>query len=180
MSVKALNLSTYNPLSVSRMADGLCRRCGEYRGESTNRQLCVACSVEARAYFKLRYKNALQQEICVTCLTVPKEIRIRCAPCWFKGIAHARTGKRSLWKLLQEKLILQQYQCVYSGRLLVPGKNASLEHVLPVSTHPELRAETSNLIWCDLNVNRAKSAMSYVDFLAMCTDIVQHRKLVCP
>lgn len=74
--------------------------------------------------------------------------------------------------LLLKKLQLQNFECVYTGRQLVPGKNLSLDHILPSSVYPEGLKELDNLVWVDLSCNIAKNNLLPENFLALCEDVV--------
>lgn len=66
----------------------------------------------------------------------------------------------------------QQHRCAYTGHTLTPG-NVSADHFVPVSeggTH-----DIDNIRLVTRDVNRAKGAMPFADFVKMCKDVVaQH------
>ena len=74
---------------------------------------------------------------------------------------------------LKEKLDAQNYCCAYTNEPLVLGKNAQLDHILPVSRFPELRGDLDNVEWVAAKVNHAKNAMTKDEFLAFCKIISQ-------
>jgi hypothetical protein len=61
------------------------------------------------------------------------------------------------------KLEAQEFKCALTGVPLVPGKNASLDHVLPRTKYPELATELTNLIWVDHAVNVMKQNITPED-----------------
>lgn len=63
-------------------------------------------------------------------------------------------------------------KCAYTGRELVPGTNASLDHKIPKALGGTNDLE--NLQWVETNVNRAKNALAEDEFLSMCRAVVQH------
>jgi hypothetical protein len=75
---------------------------------------------------------------------------------------------------LKKKLEGQDYLCPYTGRKLIPGVNASLDHVLPKSRFPELRCEIDNVEWIDLSVNYSKRDMTKDEYIAHCKHIVDY------
>ncbi len=94
----------------------------------------------------------------------------RCQSCIIKQIAGCNLGNRSRWKELVELLERQQYLCVYSGRTLVVGVNASLDHRVAITsggTH-----DLSNLQWVDKQVNYAKQALSHEAFIALVEEVL--------
>lgn len=60
---------------------------------------------------------------------------------------------------LENKLQEQNKKCYYTGLPIDLGKNASLDHIFPSSTHPEKRADIENLVWVDKRINYLKSSM---------------------
>lgn len=71
--------------------------------------------------------------------------------------------------MLLNKLEIQQYQCVYSGRKLILGQNASLDHIIAKSRGGS--ESLDNLQWVDRNVNYMKRALSHDDFLDLVRQI---------
>lgn len=61
------------------------------------------------------------------------------------------------------KLEAQEFKCALTGVPIVPGKNASLDHVLPRTKYPELAAELTNLVWVDHSVNVMKQNITPED-----------------
>jgi hypothetical protein len=57
---------------------------------------------------------------------------------------------------------------------LIPGTNASIDHIKPRNTHPELEFDILNMKWCDLTVNKAKQNLSNEQFIKMCKEVVNH------
>lgn len=82
-------------------------------------------------------------------------------------------GRGSSRKIL-DLLIAQNYTCPYTGRKLVIGVNASIDHINPRSLFPNKVGDLSNLEWVDVDVNRAKGTLSKVEFIVMCNQVAQH------
>ena len=72
---------------------------------------------------------------------------------------------------LKQMLESQGYKCVYTGRRLEIGGNASIDHKIPRSRGGEDVIE--NLQWVDWQVNRAKTDMTHDEFIVMCRLIVR-------
>lgn len=81
-------------------------------------------------------------------------------------------AKNEFATLLLTKLDNQNHHCVYTNRLMVPGINMSLDHILPKSLYPEGFRELNNLVWVDKSCNIAKNNLLPNDFLEMCQDVV--------
>ena len=100
-----------------------------------------------------------------------------CKKHWLMQAA-ARAGLRgfAVWEKIGTLLENQNYTCPYSGRKLVIGENASLDHVNPRSTHPLQIGSIENIEWVDVEVNRAKRTMTRDEFIALCTVIADRAK----
>ena len=88
---------------------------------------------------------------------------------WRSGLR----GRGSSRKIL-DLLIAQNYTCPYTGRKLVIGVNASIDHVDPRSLFPDRVGEIGNLEWVDADINRAKRTLSREEFVAMCKQVAQY------
>lgn len=93
---------------------------------------------------------------------------------WFKnvGVPHGlgnKTGIALLAALWEE----QAGRCAVTGDTLVPGYNASLDHIIPKSKGGT--NERGNLRWVLLSINRMKWDMSHEDFLLMCRRVVREQ-----
>ena len=82
---------------------------------------------------------------------------------WRAGVK----GKES-WVKIKEILERQNYKCPYTGRNLVIGKNASIDHIKPKSLFEDQMGNIENLEWVDIEVNRAKRTLSKDEFIALC------------
>jgi 5-methylcytosine-specific restriction endonuclease McrA len=54
----------------------------------------------------------------------------------------------------------QEHKCYYTGLLLTPGVNATVDHIIPVSSGDNDAYLWTNLVWCDKDVNFMKRSMS--------------------
>lgn len=117
-----------------------------------------------------RYRSkAVSVGRCSRC-KAPAEIGRFCPRHWFNNMAMNHTGERCHGALLKRLWEKQGGRCIYTGELLTPGKNASLDHRIPISrggTHEE-----ENLQWVSLRVNQMKTDMTHDEFLKMCHIVV--------
>lgn len=67
--------------------------------------------------------------------------------------------REALIEHLQDQFVLQEAKCAYTGLQLEPGKNVSVEHIYPRSSHPELACEPTNLVLVDTAINTMKMEM---------------------
>ena len=146
----------------------------------------------AKAYSRKKYANNLEAErqrarekstarvaagVCRSCTSPPAFGSQVCETHWFAHRATQRLGlgPDSIGRGQALKAILeaQNYTCPYSGRKLVPGVNAAVDHIRPHAHHPELRGELSNIQWVDEVVNRMKQDLEHKDFIALCALIAK-------
>jgi len=136
--------------------------------------MCAPCCEITYAYTR-RKREAGE---CFRCSTGGKAIAAGlCLRCWYKKIAadclKARGTKMDRTAdMLQELWDEQNGKCAISGVELIPGDNASLDHIVPRSKGGT--DERSNLRWADWYVNQAKSNMTHEEFVAMCKRVVAH------
>jgi len=98
-----------------------------------------------------------------------------CEEHFFKETAKRFLGSEEGWIELKNIFYSQNQKCYLTGRLLIPGINASIDHVYSQSTHPELQQDITNLRWCDLEVNYSKRKMSIEEFDKLCEDRIKYK-----
>jgi 5-methylcytosine-specific restriction endonuclease McrA len=110
--------------------------------------------------------------VCMSCgrdeLSVRTNEKI-CLSCWFKHTAKNRTGTKKNGALLRTLFEEQQGKCAYTGEVLTPGFNASLDHKIPTSrggTHAR-----ENLQWVTVRINSMKADLTHDEFIALCRQI---------
>lgn len=119
------------------------------------------------------YKKCKDQGLCCSCRKASVYPGItKCRTCWFKLSASRNIGDASRWRELEALLLSQQSRCAYSGRELVIGKNASVEHIQPISKSKNRAVDIENIKWIDSQVNMAKGQLSLHDFIILCKDIL--------
>jgi hypothetical protein len=112
--------------------------------------------------------------VCVMCRRPAVPGIQTCTKHWMCSKANATVGSGAvqtaiaLWKLLAA----QNHRCALTGKILNPGANASIDHVVPVAEKPELAEDLNNVEWVDLKVNLAKGMLSKAEFIQMCRDVV--------
>lgn len=74
----------------------------------------------------------------------------------------------SLADALIDKLYKQRFECYYTGVLLIPGVNASLDHIVPLSK--EGQNTEGNFVWCDSSINRMKQNIEQKEFINRYSD----------
>lgn len=119
------------------------------------------------------YKKCKDQGLCCSCRKAKVYPGItKCRTCWFKLSARRNIGDASRWPELEALLLSQQSRCAYSGRELVIGKNASVEHVTPISKSKSRAVDIANIKWIDSQVNMAKGTLSLHEFILLCKEML--------
>ena len=139
-----------------------------------------------RARSKAKSRRYLAQGFCHNCPTprMPNSTTY-CEKHWFaqraigmvknmKGLHHPASYTVEMGQRLKEKLEKQHYRCPYTGKLLVPGVNASLDHIIPKTQRPDLAGDIDNTEWVDQTVNRMKTDLSRDEFLALIQEILEY------
>lgn len=72
---------------------------------------------------------------------------------------------------MQIKLHNQNYTCPYTGKKLILGLNAQIDHIQPRSRFPELQSNIDNLRWISAVANRAKGSLTHKEFILFCKNI---------
>lgn len=75
---------------------------------------------------------------------------------------------------LINKLKEQNYTCLYSNTLLLPGINASIDHIVPRSKGGS--NDISNLVWVDSSVNRMKANLDLEQFFTDYSSMIAEMK----
>ena len=187
----------YSTLQQQRILAGLCKDCGDPRGEGGTsifcrpcaqqhsvRQACRTAALRAAGNLPVRDKErehgywvAMIQRrrdagLCLDCGNQEATVGERyplCLDCWFQGIAKKRGGSRRNGPMIKAIFEEQQGRCAYTGELLVPGVTASLDHKIPVSRGG--LHERSNLHWVTNRINSMKADLTHEEFVALCSMI---------
>lgn len=186
-----------------QVAEGNCVRCG--RASVKERVLCAACNrkraVAAAALtevcrdcrkpllsgtgrcdackLKLReeYARHVRAGVCVKCRK-PAVAGAFCLDHWLLNLGrpHGLTRKGGGLQLLKELWEGQNGRCAVTGEVLVPGVNASLDHIVPRSRGGS--SDRSNLQWVTSQVNHMKWDLTHEEFVAMCAKVASRHALV--
>lgn len=97
-----------------------------------------------------------------------------CKKHWFIGTSKQRLndGTVGAGRFLEELLVNQNYKCPYTGKILIPGVNCWLDHILPTSRFPELKYNKNNVEWVDKTVNLCKHNRTKEEFIKLCKQVV--------
>ena len=147
---------------------------------------CKECSVKqtqisknkekARLNQRIARKERLENGFCAFCYEKRLENSSYYCEKHFlqdKSKQHLKTTKYD--KELKAILEKQNYKCVYTGEQLVLGLNASVDHIKPQFTNPELYDNINNLQWVTNEVNIMKRNLSEERFLKIITKIYDNK-----
>lgn len=154
-----------------RASRGFCQDCGN--PATQGRAKCDfhnQASNEWRAALSANRKAAGH---CVTCGNPDGGRASKCDRCWFRGVARQTLGSTAQGDAIRAIFLGQNGRCVYTGEVLVPGVNASLDHKIPKSLGGS--NDVGNLQWVTKEVNTAKWDRTEDQFLELCRKIVSHR-----
>lgn len=76
----------------------------------------------------------------------------RCLDCWYGLMALRALGSSKERIKIKEKFDFQEGKCIYSGRKLIPGINASIDHLIPKKRGGGRTLD--NVCWVDLEINK--------------------------
>ena len=158
----------------NKKKNGKCVECGKDRGDNGTKVLCRICADKL-------ISNGIRSEaaydaagVCIECGMERLGATRYCEKHWFKLMSRANTGTTLNADMLKQKLVMQKYKCKYTGIIIQPGINASLDHVKPISAHPELKSDIDNLVWCHITVNEMKRNIEVDEFVKLCTLICEN------
>ena len=117
---------------------------------------------EKRRRQRQREKN-IKIGFCVYCNNKAIPTLKSCFSHWLREKSSFYLGTRTRWKELLDMLESQEYKCPFTGVLLVPGDNASIDHIIPKSKGGT--NDIINLQWVDFKYNTIKNDMSNDEFM---------------
>jgi 5-methylcytosine-specific restriction endonuclease McrA len=155
------------------------RRCRHRTVGQDYMRLSAKHSPEVRRQKAVEYQRRLLQSrrergVCMSCGRHDSSVRqheVICLSCWFKHMAKHNTGTKKDGAMLRDLFEAQQRTCAYTGEVLIPGINASLDHKIPTSRGGTNDRE--NLQWVTARVNSMKSDLTHEEFVALCRHIDQ-------
>ena len=160
---------------ASLRAQGLCLYCRRpLEGKNTAYLRCSNCRAKI-ANQRLKRRNFLREQgLCICGQPIAVGNRV-CEDCWFKEISKGNTGTPKNWLIIKEILLRQNYECAYTGKKLVIGVNASIDHIVPTTKGGNNFIE--NLQWVDIKINRMKNDMSHQEFISTIKLILSRQTL---
>lgn len=145
--------------------NGMCIGCGKEK-ENKKFKKCLKCLKKHCLESKIRQEKAKLNGICRRCLALPKKYDGICEDCWFKIKASMHLNDPTKFLELKELLKKQDFKCVYTGKNIFPGLNASLDHKIPPKKGGTKTLD--NVHWVDLDINYVKRNLSHKEFIDLC------------
>ena len=122
--------------------------------------------------------NQKSKGLCVFCREEKLPDSSLCEKHYFSAVARGNLKNIKMAGDIKDLFYAQDGKCYLTGKSLVLGVNASLDHLEPRSKRDDLVNNIHNLRWCDKDVNRIKRDLSYEDFIKMCKEVLNiHKKI---
>ena len=119
-------------------------------------------------------KQQFQKGLCRVCKEPHLPNQKTCYKHYLSDMARKHLGSTKYWEDLDELFKKQDGKCAISGIPLQIGVNASIDHIKPLSKHPETKNQLTNLQWVESNINRMKSDMEFENFINLISIILKH------
>lgn len=136
------------------------------------RRQCEECLIKGRKAGKKRRKKAKDNGKCIRHIYVDAITGDSCIECWYKDVARNNLKGVDQWQDLKKLLENQGFKCAYSGVILIPGDNASVDHKTPRSRGGLNVIE--NLQWVSKKINSMKGDFTHSEFVELCKIIAQN------
>lgn len=98
-----------------------------------------------------------------------------CEKHWFQYASKDHLGTMKRGNELKSLLERQNYKCAYTGLVLTPAVDASVDHIIALSTDAEQYNKIENLQWVHSDINRMKNNHTEEDFLKYIKLIYENR-----
>lgn len=159
-----------NKRRAALRAKGLCTECGQPVMPGYTR--CERHQKENKQSGINTRQRRLDQGLCARCGNAPRTPSSQmCETCHLKYLAHDLWRERSRWGELKTLLDKQHATCIYSGRALRIGDNASIDHIKPVADGGT--NAIGNLQWTELYINKMKLDRTEGEFVQAIKDIAE-------
>lgn len=122
---------------------------------------------------KKRRKYLVSNNLCQQCGKYPILARNRCEKCFFEAVSTINFHTNKYGQVLHDLLIKQNFKCIYTDEILIPGQNLSLDHIFSRKQYPDLIYDINNVQWVTKLVNSVKNELSHPDFINFCKYIAK-------
>ena len=181
---KKLKLNTDNFYKNKTKSEGFelcCKNCSKRRLAMYYKNKPKKTEEELNSYNVYRNnwrKEQFSKGKCRVCKTSRLEHSVLCEKHYLQEVAIKHLGTASRWEELKTLWDKQLGKCAYSGRKLTMGLNASIDHIKPLSKHPELLNSVDNLQWVHKQLNYFKQDLEENEFIDFIVDITKNLNLI--
>lgn len=152
-----------------------CNTCGKQMPDASYKN-CEGCREQRRMYHHnhRKHQRAIRRGsgVCMSCNKPSTHSSNYCRNHWLENNIGKYGFKRDQYDAMWDKLERQDFRCHYTGVMLVPGVNASLDHRIPRSRGGDL-SEMDNCVWCDRLINAFKNDLTESEFIERCRLVVE-------
>lgn len=106
--------------------------------------------------------------LCIFCKNDKLKYSNLCEIHYFKSISSSLLRNRDKWEELRDIFHAQEGKCFFTGKDLILGLTAGLDHLEPRSTRPDLTSDVNNVRWVDKRINQMKGDMPVKEFIELC------------
>lgn len=130
--------------------------------------VCSECQRKNNDKIKEYKKKRKEDGTCRECGQPRFQEANTCLRHFMSESAQGNIGKSNRWTELLDLFDKQDRKCYYTGKELIVGKNASVDHKLSRKRFPNKKKDINNLVWCDVDINTYKRDQTDAEFIAMC------------
>ena len=157
-----------------------CKRCSSKRISKYNKSKPKKSEQEKKDYNNYRNEWRNQQKdkgLCRVCKNPHLPNSTLCEEHYFCDASRRHLGTSTRWKELKGLWESQNHKCAYSGRILTLGLDDGIDHIKPLSKHPELLNNIDNLQYIHRKINFFKQDFEEKEFLDFVRDIKNNLNL---
>lgn len=115
--------------------------------------------------------------LCIFCKNKSLEHSKMCEKHYLISMAVSTLKNRRLADELLTLFNLQNGKCYLTGRKLIFGLNAGIDHIIPRSKNSNLISDIRNVRWIDKKVNEIKRDLTDKEFVKLCKDVLDNYTL---
>lgn len=145
-----------------------CNNCITEYKKQRNKKYINYSGINHSNYVKNLRSTRKEKGLCRECNKNKMEFSNYCEEHYLKNTSKAAMRTEKYWNELKIMFEKQNGKCYYTGKDLIFGINASIDHIISQHTRLDNVYTLENLVWCDLEINLMKRNISYENFIANC------------